>query len=225
MDVAKLASGLDQAILGRCGTTYDVATLATLLASLDSAQYYTDHLLHAKARADRFDLLGYAMSLQRVDGVVLEFGVASGATLNYLAECTADMIFGFDSFDGLPETRRPGIEVGAFAQAPPAVLPNVELIIGAFSSTVQQYSERLGDHAISLMHIDCDLYSSTETVLRGLSKNIVSGTVIVFDEYFNYPGWRHHEFKAFQEFVSSNRMRYRYEALVPTHQQVCVVIE
>jgi hypothetical protein len=25
--------------------------------------------------------------------------------------------------------------------------------------------------------------------------------VIVFDEYFNYPGWRAHEYKAFQEFI------------------------
>jgi hypothetical protein len=29
----------------------------------------------------------------------------------------------------------------------------------------------------------------------------VSGTVIVFDEFYNYPGAEEHEFKAFQEFL------------------------
>jgi hypothetical protein len=30
---------------------------------------------------------------------------------------------------------------------------------------------------------------------------LASGSVIVFDEYFNYPGWKVHEFKAFQDDV------------------------
>jgi hypothetical protein len=29
-------------------------------------------------------------------------------------------------------------------------------------------------------------------------------TIIVFDEFFNYPGWRDHEFKAFNEFLIAN---------------------
>jgi len=34
--------------------------------------------------------------------------------------------------------------------------------------------------------------------------------VIVFDEYFNYPGWRQHEYKAFQEFIANTGLKYRY---------------
>ncbi|CNH10399.1 Uncharacterised protein [Mycobacterium tuberculosis] len=34
-----------------------------------------------------------------------------------------------------------------------------------------------------------------------LADNIVSGTVIVFDEFYNYPGAEEHEFRAFQEFL------------------------
>jgi hypothetical protein len=34
-----------------------------------------------------------------------------------------------------------------------------------------------------------------------LVDNIVSGTVIVFDEFYNYPRAEEHEFKAFQEFL------------------------
>jgi hypothetical protein len=34
--------------------------------------------------------------------------------------------------------------------------------------------------------------------------------VIVFDEYFNYPNWQEHEFRAFQELVEECRVRYQY---------------
>jgi hypothetical protein len=75
------------------------------------------------------------------------------------------------------------------------------------------------------MHVDCDLYSSTKSVLNALGAQLVPGSVIVFDEYWNYPGWRQHEHRAFQELVASRGLRYRYEAFVPTGCQVCVVIE
>ena len=36
-------------------------------------------------------------------------------------------------------------------------------------------------------------------MFRNLQDRIVSGTIIVFDEYWNYPGWEQHEFRAWQE--------------------------
>ena len=50
--------------------------------------------------------------------------------------------------------------------------------------------------------MDCDLYSSTKTVFNLLKDKIVAGTVIVFDEYFNYLGWEQGEHKAFREFLA-----------------------
>jgi len=58
-------------------------------------------------------------------------------------------------------------------------------------------------------HIDCDLYSSTKTVFDWLKPRIRAGT-IVFDEYFNYPNWHQHEFKAFKEFVEECHVKYEY---------------
>ena len=78
---------------------------------------------------------------------------------------------------------------------------------------------------IALLHIDCDLYSSTDYVLSTLKPAIRSGTVIVFDEYFNYPGWKQHEHKAFEEFISRSGSTFKYDSFVPGHQQVCVVID
>ena len=47
---------------------------------------------------------------------------------------------------------------------------------------------------------------------------------IVFDEYFNYPNWQKHEFKAFQEFVAANGIKYEYIGYVTTLEQAAVRI-
>ena len=60
------------------------------------------------------------------------------------------------------------------------------------------------------MHVDCDLYSSTKTVLDALAGRIRAGTVIVFDEYHNFPGWREHEHKAFMEFCEAFHVDFEY---------------
>jgi hypothetical protein len=75
----------------------------------------------------------------------------------------------------------------------------------------------------SFINIDCDTYESTSTVLNllGTSK-IVSGTVIIFDEYFGYNNWKSHEFKAWQEFVSKNNLKYTYIAI--NHLQVGILV-
>ena len=44
------------------------------------------------------------------------------------------------------------------------------------------------------------------------SDRFQKGTVIVFDEYFGYRGWREGEFKAWQEFVAARGLRYEYLA-------------
>ena len=62
---------------------------------------------------------------------------------------------------------------------------------------------------VAFIHVDCDLYSSTKTIFSLLSDRIVPGTIILFDEYFNYPNWQQHEYKALQEFVDTKNIKYR----------------
>ena len=54
------------------------------------------------------------------------------------------------------------------------------------------------------------MYSSTKLILDLLGKRFHKGTILIFDEYFNYPNWKNHEFKAFQEFVTKNNIAYEY---------------
>ena len=67
-----------------------------------------------------------------------------------------------------------------------------------------------GSGPVAIVHMDCDLYASSKTVLELIGPRLVPGTVMVFDDYFNYPNWQAHEFRAFQELVGARRLAYDY---------------
>ena len=56
--------------------------------------------------------------------------------------------------------------------------------------------------------------------LNSLSKNLGKGTIIIFDEFIGYPGFKLHEFKAWLEFVDSVRIQFQYIAY--TDMQVAI---
>jgi hypothetical protein len=205
------------------GGNFNILEVAALKAALDSAKYYERNLLTARSLHNDFDLLAHAASIAKRDGLWLEFGVASGRTIRHLAALQSGPLYGFDSFEGLPDAWRTGYPKGKFGGQLPTVPGNVELIQGWFSDTLSAFlSTHTGD--VSLLHVDCDLYSSTKTIFDLLEPRLVPGSVIVFDEYWNYPGWQQHEYKAFNEFVTRTGRKYRYDSFVPFDQQVCVVL-
>ena len=123
-------------------------------------------------------------------------------------------VHGFDSFEGLPEPWTGWtVDRGGFGgEGLPKVEPNVELHVGWFDDTLGPF---LADHPgdVSFVHIDSDIYSSARTILRGLADRLQPGSVIVFNEYFNYPNWKQHEFRAFQEFCEEYRRDLRLPVL------------
>lgn len=200
----------------------DLQKFSKMAATLSSANYVQENMAGKPVFGSR-ELLTHALEQAKNPGLILEFGVFSGSTINHIASLTSQQVFGFDSFEGLPEDWRPDIPKGAFATSLPEVRSNVELIKGYFDATIPGFLEEHAE-SISFLHVDCDLYSSTKTIFDMCSDRIKSGTVIMFDEYFNYVGWHDHEFKAFQEFVASNDIEYEYLGYVPYHQQVAVKI-
>lgn len=52
---------------------------------------------------DTAEHLRYAIRHVTLQGLWLEFGVSNGASLKVIAEQTSARIYGFDSFEGLPE--------------------------------------------------------------------------------------------------------------------------
>jgi hypothetical protein len=99
------------------------------------------------------------------------------------------------------------------------VRPNVILHKGLFHESLPGF---LADHHedVAFMHIDCDLYSSTRTVLELLRDRIVPGTVIQFDEFLNYPGWQQGEYRAFSEFRLTNKLEVEWLGYVRKDEQI-----
>jgi hypothetical protein len=197
-----------------------------LRAKAESVDYIAANMQSAQVLEDRFALLRFALERAPQHGLILEFGVEKGDSLRWIARHTQREVHGFDSFRGLPldwggtrETRGKFNRQGRLPKVP----GNVVLHVGWFDQTVPSFVAA-GRGLIAMLHIDCDIYESTRIVLDHLSDGIVAGTWIVFDEYFNYPGWRLHEFKAFQEWIAAHGRRYRYTGFSAEKGHVAVEI-
>jgi hypothetical protein len=204
--------------------TIDPLYYEKIVAREDSARFANANLQSAPSFADRKALLEFGVGQAKNSGLFCEFGVFTGATINFIAERTKAQVHGFDSFEGLPEKWREGFDKGAFQMnGLPRVRENVELHKGWFDKSVPVFASKYKD-SIAFLHMDADLYSSTKTVFDLLGDRIVPGTVINFDEYLNYPGWQNGEFKAFQELVQQRHLKFEYIGRVPNAGQISVKI-
>lgn len=223
-------SAVQKQLLGLYTDVIDTDFTAKRLASEESARYIQENMRAIPNFDTDYDLHDWVARTQLdstllATGTVLEFGVATGRTLNHFARLLPQKtVHGFDGFVGLPEDWTSRMRKGFFARTSlPSVRDNCELWVGWFNETLPGFVKSVQqDKPIALLHVDCDLYSSTVTVLKELKKNIVPGTVIVFDEYINYPGWQQDEFKAWYEFVAKNKIKYEYIGYVSKHQKVAV---
>ena len=180
------------------------------------------------------------MPYAEIAGHVMEFGVYRGKTMHIISDHFQDQTcWGFDSFVGLPEPWY--IRDGAHAKTHPAgkfdmreesVQPtfrdNVRLVAGWFADSIPSW---LQQHAgvIRFLHVDCDLYSSTRTVLDLLDPRIVPGTVIVFDEMYSwddpehYNLWNEGEYRALGEWLAQHDRAFR-TLFRSSHQQCSIMI-
>jgi hypothetical protein len=184
-----------------------------LRAKAQSVAYIGEYMADALIFNDRWDLLAYAAHEAPTAGLALECGVADGASLRHLATATGRALHGFDSFEGLPENWSGTFErKGKFGQGGrlPEVPANVTLHKGWFDQTLPAFLAAHPGEPVAFLHVDCDIYSSTVTIFRELGSRLQPGAVIVFDEYFNYPNWQRHEFRAFQEFIRDSGFSYTY---------------
>jgi hypothetical protein len=197
-----------------------------LRALNEAADYAQANMPEAMIFESYRDYVAFLMEKQPKDGLILEFGVAAGQSIRQIASRTLKKVHGFDSFEGLPEDWAGHLErKGAFSQkqALPKVPSNVTLHVGWFDQTLPGFLAA-NPGPVSLLHVDCDLYAGTKVIFDLAGDRIVPGTVIMFDEYFNYPAWRLHEFKAWQEFVSARNVSYRYIAMTATDGCVAVQV-
>lgn len=128
--------------------------------------------------------------------------------------------YAFDSFEGLPVIT--GVDKnGPFnkgdytcsqeqflrnLRAANVDLEKVTSIKGWYENTLtNELKSRLNIKKARIVHIDCDLYGSTKLALDFVTSLIQEGTIIVFDDWFQFRGNpQRGEQKAFYEWLENN---------------------
>ncbi len=203
----------------------DIFQAAEREAVRTSAQFAYEHFPTATTYHDKHETLRHAVKAAPATGLALEFGVYSGTTLGIIAGLRpeAGSVYGFDSFEGLPEDWRSTFPAATFALGALPTVPGAELVVGWFDDTLPKFLHEHNGH-IAFLHVDGDLYSSAKTVLDLCGPRLVEGSVVIFDEYFNYPGWEQHEHRAWEEYVARTGTEFVYEAYTADDEQVAMRI-
>jgi hypothetical protein len=219
-----LETALSNVLMNR--RRFNVEMISHLLATVESAKLLQKSMSAAQNLVTRSNLLDYSIKNVSIDGLWMEFGVYKGKSIRKIAEQTKAEIFGFDSFEGLPKDWILSYKKGDFSLKGciPKNLPsNAKLVKGLFSETIPPFLEE-HDEPVAFLHIDCDLYISTKTVLTDLQSRIKSGTIILFDEFFNFPQWQQHEYRAFMEFIDETKFSYEFIGFASAYNSVAVRI-
>jgi O-methyltransferase len=164
--------------------------------------------------------------LDRTPITYLEFGVYQGASLLWWLENVVhpqSRFVGFDTFTGLPERWRatePQAHFSTDGRVPPIEDPRCHFEVGIFQETLSNF---IGGHDLSgriVVNLDADLFTSTLFVLTTLSQVLKSGDIIFFDE-FSCPL---DEYRAFDDFVRSYRLKYELLGAVQGYTYVGIKI-
>ncbi|HQY51158.1 MAG TPA: TylF/MycF/NovP-related O-methyltransferase [Ignavibacteria bacterium] len=150
---------------------------------------------------------------KNVEGDIVECGVFKGASFvrfamfrNLFEENSEKKLIGFDSFGKFPGTDfeadkklRENLikDAGENSISTDQLIDvlknkacekNVELIAGDITVTLPEYTKKNPDLKISLLNLDTDIYEPSVTILEELYPKIVSGGILVLDDYNVFPG-------------------------------------
>ena len=173
---------------------------------------------------EKREVLRTALNLVTDEGIGLEFGVYKGKSMRMMGAQRPKMrFFGFDSFEGFPDDGRPDWDQDFSLASLPRVPENCTLIKGWFEDTLTPFLEKHPE-PIVFIDIDCDIYSSTRTVLTTLSKagRLKPGQIIYFDELINYATFPWHEMRALFELLEERGFGIRWLCV---HKKVRMIDE
>jgi hypothetical protein len=183
---------------------YLLAKLRRRVYTAASDRYLSNEVVQERLARQQFFYRAFkTLAFNGIDGDYAEFGCWGAVTFD-LAHIESRRhghpahLWAFDSFRGLPEA------VDERDVHPKWVNSAMQMSLEDFHqqcrtngiprsaySVVEGYYDRslaaLGDGAprnIALAYIDCDLYSSTSTVLEFLAPRLKHGMILAFDDYF-----------------------------------------
>lgn len=199
---------------------YDAAVLFPVLLRRQNLKRF---LAHTELFRQTLGLPGDIAEL----GVYRGLGLMTWANLleSYCIGDRTKTVFGFDNWAGFsgfspkdgPQKESSGKTVGGFdpslfkSELESAISiydsdrfvpwkPRVKLIDGDIETSVPKFIEKNLGVRFSLVHFDCDLYAPTRAALEALWPRVVSGGIVIFDEYgiHDWPG----ETAAVDEFLA-----------------------
>jgi O-methyltransferase len=183
------------------------------------------HKVEAKpTRESLYDLIIKKESLDREKLLYLEFGVYQGASFKWWLTRLRNpesMFVGFDTFTGLPEHWRATEPKGAFntdGRLPEIADQRGNFQVGLFQDTLPRFVKENDLSRRLVINLDADLYTSTLFVLTTLAPYLKPKDILLFDE-FSCPL---DEYRAFEEFVRSFRVKYDVIGVQHGYTRVCI---
>tara|TARA_B100001063_G_C16704468_1_gene524411 strand:- start:294 stop:1187 length:894 start_codon:yes stop_codon:yes gene_type:complete len=140
----------------------------------------------------------------------LEFGTFEGESANFFSKFI-NKLYCFDSFEGLMEDwSGTSLPKGHFNlnKKIPKLNSNIEPIVGWVDDTLENFLKK-HNPKINFLHMDMDTYSPTKFILEKLKPYLVKDAIILFDELYNYHGWRNGEYKALTEVFKEDEFNYK----------------
>jgi tetratricopeptide (TPR) repeat protein len=169
---------------------------------------------------NRWAVLDRAVELSNKNRPFYEFGVWMGDSFKYLIK-SYNSGFGFDTFEGLPESWGP-IPKGAYSSfGSVPKIPGGRFIVGEFEHTLPKFFQIRRPKA-SLINFDADLYTSTLCALMNAENVIDSSTILVFDEFIVNKNWEQDEYRALNEFCDFKNLSYEVLAVSLFSKQAVV---
>ncbi len=182
--------------------------------NLQCFNHFEKHLQNV-IHLDGFEIRKYAIEKSLLNDkeknkFYLEFGVWKGTTANFFSEYV-NKLYAFDSFEGLREdwvgTRLPKGHFNLDKKIP-KLNKNIEPIVGFIQDTLEDFLKK-HNPKINFAHMDMDTYESTKYALEKLKPYLIKDSIILFDELYNFPGWRNGEYKALQETFDESEYKFR----------------
>ena len=182
-------------------------SLTKWIAQQPTKDVYQDSFSLFRNYNNRYDLYSFVIDkaqLQNAEIVYIEMGVCGGSSFEWWMKHNLNnqsKFFGFDTFEGLPESWGYFFKNGDMnSDAPKLIDERGQFFKGLFQDTLVPFlaSNKLKDKQ-KVIHLDADLFSSTLFSLSCLYPYLQKGDIIFFDE-FNVPN---HEFLAFKIFTES----------------------
>ena len=205
------------------------------------AAFEHENAFHLTAPVDRVAKMLAHYELYRLiagkPGAIVECGVFKGSSFarfaafrDLLGDPTTNPLIGFDTFGSFPATglsadaerlaafvaeagsQSIGVEQLRRVLADKGVVGSVHLVAGDIADTVPHWVANNPDLEIALLHVDVDIYEPSKVIFEQLWPKLMSGGVMILDDYGRWEG----ETLAFHEYFGEHSPEIRRLPFIET---------